>query len=332
MVAPPSSGPQVCVIIAAYNGAATIGHAVASALAQPETAEVIVVDDASNDDTANAAGAADDGSGRLLTQRLTRNAGPSHARNLAIKASRAPLLAILDADDFFLPGRLAALLAVPDWDMVADDIAFVHEARAADLDYAAINSHRVGQRLLSAADFVRGCLTRSDRHKGELGFLKPVISRAFLDKHELHYREELRLSEDFDLYARALLAGARFRIAPMCGYVAVERSGSLSARHGVAELAAAERAVAALLAAAPAGTPVRAELRRLRAQAVRKHRLRAVLAQKQEVGAWAALRAEASGPRALASVLADIAHDKLRTLRDRLQRPTQADPGPRFLL
>lgn len=332
MAAPSPADPQVCVIIAAYNGATTIGRAVASALAQPEAAEVVVVDDASTDETGAAAQAADDGSGRLSVMRLPHNGGPSRARNLAIEASRAPILAVLDADDFFLPGRLSALLVVPDWDMVADDIAFVDESHAADLDLAAISARRVVPRLLSAADFVHGCLTRPDRYKGELGFLKPAMSRAFLDRHGLRYREELRLSEDLDLYTRALLAGARFRIAPACGYVAVERSGSLSARHGVAELVAAEAAVADLLAAAPAGTPVQAELHRLHAQAVRKRRLRAVLARKAEAGTWAALRDEAPGPAALASVLADIARDKLRTARHRLFPPAPADPGARFLL
>ncbi|HEX5007576.1 MAG TPA: glycosyltransferase, partial [Hyphomonadaceae bacterium] len=58
---------EVAVIIAAWRATATIGRAVASALRQVETAEVIVVDDCSNDDGATiaAAQAADDGTNRL---------------------------------------------------------------------------------------------------------------------------------------------------------------------------------------------------------------------------------------------------------------------------
>ena len=79
----------------------TTPRAVASALKQPETAEVVVVDDASGDDgaTLRAAEAADDGSGRLKVFALPRNAGPSAARNAAIRASKAAWIAILDSDD-----------------------------------------------------------------------------------------------------------------------------------------------------------------------------------------------------------------------------------------
>ncbi|WP_425228629.1 glycosyltransferase family 2 protein [Sphingomonas sp.] len=330
---PVPADPRVCVIIAAFNGAATIGRAVVSALDQPETAEVVVVDDASTDDTAAAARAVDDGSGRLSVVCLAANVGPSAARNRAIEASRSPFIAILDADDFFLPGRLAALFDVPDWDMIADSIAFVDESRVADIDAAAIAAHPVAARALPAAAFVRGCLTRRGRYKGELGFLKPLLSRAFLDAHGLRYARELRLSEDFDLYTRALLAGARFKIAAACRYVAVERRGSLSTSHGVAELTAVEGAMLALVAAAPPGSEVRTELQRLHAQTARKRRLRAVLARKRLVGALAALREEASTPAALSGVLIDIARDKLATLHERLlPAPPAPDTTPRFLL
>ncbi|RUY70024.1 glycosyltransferase, partial [Mesorhizobium sp. M7A.F.Ca.CA.001.13.1.1] len=60
---------EVCVIIAAKNAAATIAVAIASALREPEVAEVVVVDDASTDDTAGVARSADDGSGRLSVMR-----------------------------------------------------------------------------------------------------------------------------------------------------------------------------------------------------------------------------------------------------------------------
>ena len=92
---------KVCVIIAAKNAQETIGRAVRSALAEPEVAEVVVVDDGSNDRTMAAAAEADDGSKRLDIIRFRVNRGPSAARNHAIAISRAPLISILDADDFF---------------------------------------------------------------------------------------------------------------------------------------------------------------------------------------------------------------------------------------
>lgn len=313
---------DICVIIAAYNAQATIGRAVASALAQPEASAVIVIDDASTDDTAAAAHAHDDGSGRLIVERLAVNAGPSHARNHAIAASTAPFIAILDADDVFLPGRLAALLAVPDWDMIADNIAFVDEARVDAIDTAAIAAHRTAPRLLSAAGFVEGCISRADRYKGELGFLKPVLSRAFLDKHGLRYADELRLAEDFDLYARALVAGARFRIATTCGYVAVERADSLSTVHGVGDLERFEAAVSRLLPLAQDDPALTRQLRRHHAQTARKRRHRVVLARK------AALFEQPV--HHLAVVLLDVARDKLRSWAGTGRR--EEPPTVRFLL
>ena len=123
----------VCVIIAAKNAEETIGRAVRSALAEPEVAEVVVVDDGSGDRTMAAAGAADDGSGRLDIVRFPANRGPSAARNHAISHSRAPLIAILDADDFFFPGRFRPMLACRDWDFIADNIAFMERAEPARL-------------------------------------------------------------------------------------------------------------------------------------------------------------------------------------------------------
>src|ERR1700684_4112944 len=102
----PSSAPCVAIILAAYNASGTVGRAVRSALAEPETAEVIVVDDDSTDDTTAQAAAADDGSGPLRLASLTRNEGLAAARTLAIEQSTAPWISVLDADDFFLPGRL----------------------------------------------------------------------------------------------------------------------------------------------------------------------------------------------------------------------------------
>ena len=58
---------SVSVIITAHDAAATIADAVRTALAEPETAEVIVVDDASHDQTAAVATMA--GQGRRVPRR-----------------------------------------------------------------------------------------------------------------------------------------------------------------------------------------------------------------------------------------------------------------------
>ena len=81
---------------------------------------------------------------------------------------------------------------------------------------------------LTFEQFVLGNITRRGSPRSELGYLQPLIRRRFLDLHGLRYNEALRLGEDFDLYARALVAGARFLVTPMQGYVAVEQADRLA--------------------------------------------------------------------------------------------------------
>ena len=90
---------------------------------------------------------------------------------------------------------------------------------------------------LTLADFIDRSITRPDRPRGELAFIKPLMSADFLKSRAISYRETMRLGEDYALYADALHAGARFRVMEACGYVSVERRDSLSALHSVADLA-----------------------------------------------------------------------------------------------
>jgi glycosyltransferase involved in cell wall biosynthesis len=105
-VRPPA--PRVSVIIPTYNRAWSLATAVDSVLSQDFDAfETIVVDDGSTDETR-----------ALLTDygaalRVIRqpNRGVSAARNAGIRAAAAPLVALLDSDDYWLPGKLAAQTA-----------------------------------------------------------------------------------------------------------------------------------------------------------------------------------------------------------------------------
>jgi succinoglycan biosynthesis protein ExoU len=242
----------VTVVIAAWRAAATIGRAVASALAQPDAAEVIVVDDASEDGgaTLSAARAADDGSGRLTVFALARNAGPAAARNAAIAASRAPWICVLDSDDFMQPGRLGALLQLAGGghDFIADDLLQTPEGQPLSAGKLLWFRDGAGPFDVSFGAFVESNVTKASRLRREMGFLKPLMRRAFLEQHALIYDEAMRLGEDYDLYARALSFGARMRLVPWAGYVSVMRGNSLSLNHGRRELARLEASDDRLLA------------------------------------------------------------------------------------
>src|SRR5205814_2076225 len=100
----------VAVVIAAYRAAPFIDAALASVAGQtrmPE--EVVVVDDGSDDGTFEIASTWS-AVLPLTVIRLTTNSGPAAARAAAIANCRSPLIALLDADDVWLPNHLAAMV------------------------------------------------------------------------------------------------------------------------------------------------------------------------------------------------------------------------------
>ena len=98
----PNLNPKVSIIITTRNRPHLISRAVESARAAGTDVEIIVVDDASTDETAAVC--------RKLTNikyvRLERNQGVAGARNVGILASSGKYIAFLDDDDLRLPGSL----------------------------------------------------------------------------------------------------------------------------------------------------------------------------------------------------------------------------------
>lgn len=242
---------DVSVIIPAFRCAAMIARAVHSALEQDRACEVIVVDDASGDDTAASARRAGQGDERLMVLEQPVNQGPSAARNVAIQASGGDWIALLDADDFMAPGRLATLVDRAEargWDFIADDLIRLPEGAQTRNGRRHWRDAPIGEIELDLARFVLENDFENCGPGRELGYLKPVMRRDFLIRHDLSYDEGMRLGEDFDLYARALAAGARFGLVDPAGYYAIDRPGSLSKHHSGADLQGVWRSARALLA------------------------------------------------------------------------------------
>jgi glycosyltransferase involved in cell wall biosynthesis len=101
-------GPLVSVVVPVWNGEAYLGEALDSVLAQDYgPLEVVVVDDGSTDGSAAVAARYGDPV-RCVRQ---ANQGPAAARNRGLAESRGALLAFLDADDRWLPGKLTRQVA-----------------------------------------------------------------------------------------------------------------------------------------------------------------------------------------------------------------------------
>lgn len=218
--------PRVSVIIPAYNAAGYLERALDSALAQTMSdLEVIVVDDASVDATSDKAcrSAVRDPRVRLLKN--DRNRGVSASRNRGIGASWGEWIALLDADDVWLPERLERMLAeATNADVVSDDVSIIHETTRGFSGSAA--KSLIQQQNLSVKGSAWIDLLGFVVH--DLGLLKPIFRRAFFDRYQLSYRTDVRYAEDYLLYFEVLALEARWKQLPQAYYLHYKHVGSVS--------------------------------------------------------------------------------------------------------
>jgi glycosyltransferase involved in cell wall biosynthesis len=100
----------VSVVIPCYNRAGTIAEAVQSVHAQSRTPlELIVIDDASTDDSAQIA---ERGGARVI--RIATNAGNATARNVGARAATGDAIAWLDSDDYWDANHLSVVAGLLD--------------------------------------------------------------------------------------------------------------------------------------------------------------------------------------------------------------------------
>ena len=97
--------PDVSVIIPTYDRSEFLRTAIASVLAQTlQDFEIIVVDDASADDTQEVVGNLDDGRIRYIRHEI--NKGVAATRNTGVLNSKGKYIAFLDDDDKWFPEKL----------------------------------------------------------------------------------------------------------------------------------------------------------------------------------------------------------------------------------
>lgn len=233
----------VSVVIPAYNAERFVAEAVRSALRQTYSpVEVIVVDDGSTDGTPQVLDRAADERLRVLRQ---PNSGVGRARNRGIEAARGGYIALLDADDLWLPDKLerqvAALEEHPQWVAVG---SFMYHI-AVDGRPLGVTGHALGAAEL---DEVR----RARLNPFPISSL--LVRREALDEAGL-FDERLHVAvpgmvEDLDLVARLAAIGSLGCVErPLGGYRLHPDSGSArhfrSQRQGTRYLAARTTARAA---------------------------------------------------------------------------------------
>ncbi len=191
---------RLSVVIPAFNAATTIRSAVRSTLSQTvPVLEVIVVDDGSTDETAEAVAGIEDPRVRLVSR---ANGGPAAARNAGIAAARGDWVAFLDSDDLWLPRYVetatAALSAAPNPGFAYTDAYVFHAGRGQVKQGSAMDA--LDPPPPDRASFLAALLRRN------FVFTSAAVPATVLSAVG-GYDESLALSEEYDLWLRILIAG-----------------------------------------------------------------------------------------------------------------------------
>lgn len=191
--------PRVSVILPAYNEAERIAGALASVRAQTyDDWEVVVADDGSTDATAEVARRFADPRVRVVQSPVNR--GLASTRNLAIAHARGELLALLDADDAWLPEYLERLLALHD----------AHAGRVR-VGVASCNARLVVDGKADPVTYGERFGFPEDVSVWSLLESNPIFVGVLAPKRVIEevggFAEGLRSSEDLDLWLRVLEAG-----------------------------------------------------------------------------------------------------------------------------
>ncbi|MCA8899818.1 MAG: glycosyltransferase family 2 protein [Hyphomonas sp.] len=229
---------RVAIVIPLYNDAANIARAIEAAVNQKlpsgYTHEVIVVDDCSKDEGAAIAEDFARRFDKVTVLRLAVNQGPSGARNAALRHTDAGWFTPFDSDDVMEPTRIAGLLdraLENDLDIVADNLLITDTSAPRTIVRELWPGKPRGDIPLTSELFLQRS-THVELERSELGFLKPLIRRRGIRKGREAYVDALRFGEDFELYARMLLDGAKAVLTEPEGYYFVCRQGSASRSQG----------------------------------------------------------------------------------------------------
>jgi len=188
----------------AYNSGGTLAQTLDSVLAQTlEDWEIVIVDDGSSDDTGDIADsyAERDPRIRVIHQ---QNAGCGPARGVAVDNARASLIARLDQDDLYVPTYLEEMAAFvdanPDYEIYScNGEMFFPDGRTMPF-------HRDPR-------YDRVMSLTFEEMAIENGVFSPAVFRKSIYEAAGGFRSGV-WAEDYDLWMRAMAAGARHIYLP----------------------------------------------------------------------------------------------------------------------
>ena len=205
--------PTISVIIPTFNRASLVSEALESVLKQEvppvlstrsraadtdvdgrnrSWMEIVVVDDASTDETAHRVSAFAQRDSRVRLLQLDRHSGnPGYVRNRGVERSSGEFVAFLDSDDYWLPGKLARQLSV-------------------HVEHPEIRISHTRERWIRSGKEVsqtsqthrrRGDMFGDSLHKCVIGPSTVVVARRLFEETG-GFREDLEVAEDYEYWLR----------------------------------------------------------------------------------------------------------------------------------
>lgn len=187
----------VSAVIPVYNRRTHIDGAIASVLDQalpPGTSlELIVVDDGSTDGTADRVATWVRRDTRVSLVPINRVGTPGGARNRGVAVARGEVVAFLDSDDRWYPGKIASQLPLHERGSVFSHTRerWIREASVREVSQAKQNHQREGDPF---SDALKKCI---------FGPSTVMINRGVY--HRLGgFRDDLEVAEDYEFWLRVI--------------------------------------------------------------------------------------------------------------------------------
>ena len=192
--------PKISVIMGCYNGAAYLDEAIQSILGQHfGDFEFIIFDDASTDHTPGLLARWADRDSRIRLLRNEKNLGLAASLNRALAVTRGQYIARMDADDISLPERFSRQVALLDKGEV--DLCGSW-SRSTGSHRSRITRYPVSQKEIQVHLFF------------QTAFSHPSIMATSALYEKFRYNEQAGIAEDYDLWVRMAVRGARMANIP----------------------------------------------------------------------------------------------------------------------
>lgn len=192
------SAPEISVLTPTYNRVHFLPNSVNSILNQEyKNFELVILDDGSTDHTLYLLLKYLIKDNRIRVYFNRQNRGRPYSRNKLLNLSKGNYIAVMDSDDFSFSNRLREqhdyMVNHPEVDVVSA--------------YSKLNGvieEPVSTERMMVDLVFNSAITHST----------VMLKKAFLDEHHINYDEKYATVDDYSLYAKLLLAGAKFYMIP----------------------------------------------------------------------------------------------------------------------